>query len=821
MNVVLPEIDGRILARAISFKAPTRRSERLEFTRIAHAPAQDRIGFVADLACAWARLRRKPAAERRLACVLSDYPAKGGRVGYAVGLDTPASVAAIAAALQGAGYDAGGLPEPAELVRRLSSGEAEPVLSVAEYEAAFAALPEDFAASVQARWGDPASDPAVGADAFRFRIVRAGRLIVAVQPDRGHGGDRKSEYHDSGLPPRHGYVAFYLWLRRAERIDALVHCGTHGTLEWLPGKSVALSASCAPEAVLGAIPVVYPFIVNNPGEAAQAKRRIGAVTIGHLTPPLIAAGAHGVAAELEGLFDEYAAGASARSAPRARARRTHPRARARSRARRGLRGDGPRPGSRARPARRLALRPQGHAHRRRAACVRPRARGAVARGKLAILLERSGVDAAAIGARLDACAAAEMHGLIAALDGRFVAPGPAGAPARGRLDVLPTGRNLYAVDPRAVPTRTAWEIGRRAAEAVRRALCAGSRRMAAPHRARSLGQRDDAHRRRRSRAGLRAARRAAGLGSRPRTASAASRSCRSAMLGRPRVDVTLRISGLFRDVFPDADRAVRRRRQRRRGARREPSRTIRCRARRRAGARARCSAPRPGDYGIGARPRRSPRGDWHERDELGAAYLAATSHAYDGEGEGRAARAAFARPGRARRRLRACAGHAGPGRARLRRLRRARGRLRRRRGGARRRPRRSITSTRREPERIARAHARARKSPASLRGRATNPRWIAGQMRHGYRGAAEIAETLDNLFAFAALTDAVPSRHFDLLFDATCGDEAVREFLVARQSARRARHGGEIRRGARGAASGRRAAIRPPRSSADAAGAAA
>src|SRR5271168_157906 len=305
MHVALPEIDGRILARAISFKQARVRNENLQFSRVVHAPLEDRVAFVADLAAAWARLRRMPRHTRRLACVLSDYPAKGGRVGYAVGLDTPASVAAIGEALRDAGYDVGAPIEVEALIAHLSQGPEEAVISLADYVNRFAALPEPFRRSVVAAWGDPETDPAVREGAFVFRFVRAGKWIVAVQPDRGRIDSRKGEYHALALAPRHAYVAFYIWLREVERIDALIHLGAHGTLEWLPGKAVALSKDCAVEATLGPLPVIYPFIVNNPGEAAQAKRRIAAVTIGHLTPPLVEASAHGAAHELEGLFDEF------------------------------------------------------------------------------------------------------------------------------------------------------------------------------------------------------------------------------------------------------------------------------------------------------------------------------------------------------------------------------------------------------------------------------------------------------------------------------------------------------------------------------------
>ena len=305
MHVALPEIDGRILTRAVSFKAAAARDAATEFGAVAHRPLADRVAFVAELASAWARLRRKPPADKRLACVLPDYPARGGRTGYAVGLDTPASAVTIAESLRAAGYDVTPDCDAAALIEALSEGPLEPTLSLAEYEAMLAASPAAFQSAVCDAWGDPAGDPRLIDGAFRFRFVRLGKLIVAVQPDRGDPARRKGDYHDLTLAPCHSYIAFHFWLTRRERIDALIQLGAHGTLEWLPGKAVALSETCAPEILVGPTPVIYPFIVNNPGEAAQAKRRISAVTVGHLTPPLIAAGAHGAALELEGLFDEY------------------------------------------------------------------------------------------------------------------------------------------------------------------------------------------------------------------------------------------------------------------------------------------------------------------------------------------------------------------------------------------------------------------------------------------------------------------------------------------------------------------------------------
>ncbi|MGH6800691.1 MAG: cobaltochelatase subunit CobN, partial [Methylocella sp.] len=304
MNVVLPEMDGRLITRAIACKAEAGHRADLEFTPRIHAPLPSRVRFVADLAAAWVGLRKTPRAARKIACVLSDYPGRQGHGGYAVGLDTAKSVASIASFLREAGYGIGPLPHADDLIRHLEVMTTAGNLTLADYLLALDAMPPAFVESMRAQWGKPEEE--ADDDAFAFPVVRAKNLIVALQPDRGIAAKRKADYHDTGLPPCHSYVAFYVWLRQHEKIDAMIHCGTHGTLEWLPGKAAALMDDCAPEAVLGAVPVIYPFIVNNPGEAAQAKRRICALTIGHLTPPLTQAGSHGIALEIEALFDEYA-----------------------------------------------------------------------------------------------------------------------------------------------------------------------------------------------------------------------------------------------------------------------------------------------------------------------------------------------------------------------------------------------------------------------------------------------------------------------------------------------------------------------------------
>src|SRR5260221_5292822 len=307
MNVVLPELDGRLLSRAVSFKGEDDFDSRIEFAAVRHKPCPDRIDFVARQAGRFVKLSRTPRAERKLALVLSDYPARAGRAGYAVGLDTTESVVQIVNLLRAGGYDVGAEELHAAAVERLLAGHSTRLeLPLRAYARELKAMPTTLQNEIGNIWGDPGADPSAENDAFSVPVLKAGKLLVFLQPDRGSARDRKAGYHDTSVPPRHAYVALYAWLRAQAQIDALIHLGTHGTLEWLPGKALALSAECWPEAVTGPLPVIYPFIVNNPGEAVQAKRRLSAVTIGHLTPPLSAAGLHGAMAELEALVEEYA-----------------------------------------------------------------------------------------------------------------------------------------------------------------------------------------------------------------------------------------------------------------------------------------------------------------------------------------------------------------------------------------------------------------------------------------------------------------------------------------------------------------------------------
>ena len=721
MHVVLPELDGRLLTGAISFKQEGAEVAGLEFARTVHAPCACGIALAADRAAGWARLARMGATSAApvLGCVLSDYPG-GGRVGHAVGLDTFVS---LSATLGRMGSDV----PAAALVDGLCHAEARATIDVVTYRRLFAALPDPVRAAVNDAWGAAEDDSAVVDGSFTHRFMRVGTAVAAVQPDRGAAGDRKAGYHDPDCPPRHRFIAFYFWLRHVVGIDAMLHVGAHGTLEWLPGKSVALSPGCFPALLTGGVPVIYPFIVNNPGEAAAAKRRLGAVTIGHMTPPLKSAGGH---AGLEALLEEYAA------------------------------ADG--------------------MDRRRTGLLR---REILGLAESTGLLGESGATELPEDdrlARLDAylCdvkdaqirdglhvfgdAPGEWAGLDAALAGRFVAPGPAGAPSRGRADVLPTGRNLYSIDPRAVPTAAAMTLAEAAArELLRRHLqdqgeyprqvvlnLWGSTTMrtggedlalafillgVAPLRDEGSG-------------------RVTGFEVLP-----------LAVMDRPRVDVTLRVSGLFRDAFGGAmelfDAAVRAVAARDESADWNPL----------AGTRGvRVFGPAPGAYGAGVSA--ALEGEWADRRALGAAYLAASGTGYGQEGTGDFAEIAATADAFIQiadhRETDLLEGsevvaHVGGFAALADGLGNAPALYH------------ADTGT---PE-VPVMRTTAEEVVRTVRARAANPAWLAGMMRHGYRGGAEIARAVDGLYAFAATVPQRFDAQFELLFGATLGDAAVDGFL--------------------------------------------
>lgn len=756
MNILLPEIDGRILSGVIAFKQGADSS----FGGLIAMPELDRVEQAVERIARWIKLRQKPSSKRRVAIILPDYPGHTGRTGWAVGLDVPESVRAAMHDMAAAGYTVDGTPkdartlmvslEAANPARRLSG-----TISLAAYRAHLLTLPEAARDALQSAWGDAATDPDIADDAFQFKVQCHGNVAVMLAPDRGRAADRRADYHDPALPPRHALIAFGLWLRTSFDADAIVHMGAHGTLEWLPGKAVALSNTCWPEIVAGPIPVIYPFIVNNPGEAAQAKRRIAAITLGHLPPAIMGAGLDGPLRDLERLVDEYAAADGLDPRRRERLGRL-------------IRDQAVAAGV----AGTLGLKhgdDTGDALRRIDAWLCDLKDLAVKDGQH-IYGRETGDDP-----DRQASAVAERNALLSALDGRRIAPGPAGSPARGRRDVLPTGRNLFAADPRMMPTQTAMDLGRIAADEIIRLHLQQQGEMP---RSVVLDLWGSATLRT---GGEEIAQGLALMGCQPVWDRSTGRITGievlpPAMMGRPRVDVTWRISGLFRDLFPALiallSLAVKTVAARDEEAEENPLRAAIAQG----DPSARIFGTAPGAYGAGIEDQLAS-GDWADQSALGDTYGAAASYVYDdAEGVGKQAQGRFAE-----------------------RLQRAD----------------ALIHVADNPDRdllegggdvafiggfaAATAHrdhapqlivldttdpARPRARPLDqaiariVHGRATDTRFIAGQMRHGPRGASEFAETVDRLIGFAEAARAVPDHLIDLVHDAYIGNAEVRAFLI-------------------------------------------
>jgi len=742
MHVVLPELDGRLFAGVISFKEPDEAIDEPGVSLLRHAPYDHGIAHVADLAAAWARLRATPRDARRVGLLLSTYPGRPDQIAHAVGLDGFESTFRILARLQGHGYSVAEPPQSARDVVDSLSETRHIRWPPEDYETAFRKLPLSFQDLVTSAWGAPKDDAFCIDSAFAFRAVHFGNVIVGLQPERGHPQDRKTQYHDPATPPRHSYVAFYLWLRHVAKIDALIHLGAHGTLEWLPGKAIAASETCAPRAILGSLPLIYPFIVNDPGEAAQAKRRIAAVTLGHKPPPMSDAGISGPLSDVERLVDEFSS------------------------------ADG------LDPRRRKALSEQIVDAALRAG-IAERC-GLIAGMPAADALMRidaflCDVKELSIRDGLHVLDDTELDAIVRALDGKFIEPGPAGSPSRGRSDVLPTGRNLFSVDPRAVPTPTAWANGKRAAKAI-------VERYVSDHgewpRAIVLDLWGSATLRS---GGEELATALALLGVRPvwdersyRVTGVETEAI--AELGRPRVDVTLRISGLFRDMFGAQlalfDTAVALVAQLREDAGDNP--LVSC-----AMTETRLDrifGPADGSVGAGVM-QLIDRGTWTIQADLGASYIESSAHTYNTDGTSEPAKDDFES------RLKNAdafvhiqdhreidlltggdfAAHEGGFAAAAASVGNERVSLYHGDTGA--------------PE-TPRIRTLAEECARVVHGRAANARWIDGQMRHGFRGAAEMAQSVDAAFAFAATARAVDDGGFERLYQAYLGDPAVAAFIA-------------------------------------------
>lgn len=773
MQVVLPELDGRLLTTAISFK-----QNQQDYAY--YLPYLLGIELVADRAKGWIDLATTPNPDKKIAVILSDYPGVGGQEGHAVGLDSFASLQKILQWLQKENYTIEkAISSPQELAETLCHSEPQPILTLKLYRQLFENLPKTFQETVLKRWPDMEKDESFKDGAFTLRYRQYGHITLAIQPDRSTADTHKILYHDPDTPPAHGYIATYLWLRSIQSIHAMIHLGTHGTLEWLPGKAAALSENCAPVVLLRGMPVIYPFIVNNPGEAACAKRRLGAVTIGHLTPPVSKAVLHGAAAELERLIDDYAeadgldqrrskillgtildkAEACGLLAENGIDRRQSGDEVALSRL-----------DSYLCDVKDLQIREGLHVFG-----TPPIQRTQLLKTIQAYDPEKSDQ----IARQLDECAHSEKHALLTALCGGFVPPGPAGAPTRGCVAVLPTGRNLYTVDPRAIPTQTAYLLAEKAAEKLltqymqengdhlrhlvidlwgSTSLRTGGEDLALAYIL---------------------------MGTRPIWDKGSGRITGVeilpiALLDRPRVDVTLRISGLFRDafeaqitMFDQTVHAV--------AAQDEDAewnilashiKTLEKDAREKALIRVYGSAP--GTYGTGIEEQLAT-GNWNNRDELGKEWLQKSSYAYGNQYQGICDEAGFAeRIKKAQALLHSqdhaeidlldspdYAAHEGGFAAAAKTLDNRPALY-------------HMDTSKPETPRI---RLLAEEIARIVRGRTANPDWIYSMMNHHYRGAAEIARNIDTLFSFAATLPQRFDKQFDLVFHATLEDEKVRNFL--------------------------------------------
>jgi cobaltochelatase CobN len=849
-GVAIPEFDGRVIGPSFAFKEVVD-SPGFAQEIVATRADPERTRRLATLAVRTARLGRIAVDQRRVAIVLSAYPTKRARLGNAVGLDTPASAIELLDAMQSTGYRIARVPADGDSLMgeladgftyeqaRLSATEvarASGSLTVDEYEDWFATLPESARSGVEDMWGPAPGEVYVEGSALHFPGIDLDNVIVTIQPPRGFGADPIGTYHAPDMPPPHHYLAFYRWLATPRSAggwgaDAIVHLGKHGTLEWLPGKSLALSDACYPDVALADVPLFYPFVVNDPGEGSQAKRRAHAVVVDHLPPPLTRADTYDDLARLEQLLDSYAS-VSVMDPSKIPALRNEvwqllvdaeihrdlelgeaqPHedtfddvvlhvdgylcALKDAQIRGGLHVLGQAPDGETLIDTVLAVTrlPQGSV---------PSLRASVA-SSLDVALEgasRSDIDRVEsacrdrvvthaqsdwdpnatndptlqwVGSRLVPAlrqTKREIDNLLAGLAGRHVPPGPSGAPSRGGAHVLPTGRNFYSIDPKTIPSRLAWDVG-----------VALARRLVERHLAeagihpttvglvlwgtaamRTMG--DDV------------AEALALLGVRPVWNVESQRVTGLeviplAELGRPRVDVTLRISGFFRDAFPHAiallDDAVRLVADLDEPASDNPIRAAGCDD-------ARLWGPPPGGYGSGVLPV-IEQGSWRTQADLADVYLAWSGFAYGrgrhGDADGEAMRRRFAAieiavknqdnrehdifdsddylqdHGGMVAAVRALTGSApkawfgdtaDPANPRVR-------------------------SLREEAARV-------------VRSRVLNPKWIGAMRRHGYKGAFELAATVDYLFGYDATAEVVEDWMYERVTLAYVADPEMRKFF--------------------------------------------
>jgi len=874
MNIALPEVDGRIITRAVSFKAVQTQNTSLQTDVVVYEPEESRINFVADLAARWSKLRQTPIEERKVALILANYPNRNGRLANGVGLDTPASCLEILKALSDAGYNVGTIPETSdELMRVLTSGVTNDPdwqgtmrqsLSVADYQSHFQSLPLRVQTGIQNRWGLPEED------VFAIAGFQFGNIFVGIQPSRGYDRDPSLNYHAPDLEPTHTYLAFYHWVNTHFAANALVHVGKHGNLEWLPGKSVALSENCYPEAVFGAMPHFYPFIVNDPGEGSQAKRRSQAVILDHLTPPMTRAELYGSLQQLEGLIDEYYEAQSLDPGRVGLIRDAIAQLITQenllqdlgiaverlddaivtvlttadgylcelkeAQIRDGLHIFGQCPDGQ--QLRDLIVAIARNPNVKRKGLTRAIAEdwqldfdpltadlGETLAYTSNPLLQKCRIigDAVEIieeyAAELTEAIVEgreithdgvtrqeliwvrdrllpalrqtdrEIINLLRGLNGQYIPSGASGAPTRGRPEVLPTGRNFYSVDIRAVPTETAWDIGRKAAEVL-------VERYTQEHGEypKTLGLSIWGTSTMRT-GGDDLAQALALIGVQPVWDGVSRRVIDFEILplsalGRPRVDVTLRISGFFRDAFPNLidlfDNAVNAVADLDEGEQNPLAAQVKAETRQwesegltleqgSARSRYRIFGSKPSAYGAGLQGLIESQ-NWESDEDLARAYINWSAYAYTRNAEGKSAPEAFTQrletmqivlqnqdnrehdlldsddyyqfQGGLTAAVRSVSGN---------------------------------TPEIYFGDNSCTAQPKVRKLSEEIsrvyRSRVVNPKWIAGAMRHGYKGAFEMAATLDYLFAYDATTHCVEDFMYEGVAEAYLFDPEVQDFM--------------------------------------------
>lgn len=870
-QIAVPEFDGRIITVPFSFKEYD--SDGL----ISYVPDPERCTRLAGIAYHHARLRHLDNSDKKIVVMLSAYPTKHARIGNAVGLDTPASTLKVLHALHDAGYNLGDtttipgydtMDGDTFMHAIIDAGGHDPewltddvlannplTLPRDAYLTFFNTLPTSMQEEMTTHWGEAPGTHYTHPETGDIYIagLQFGNIVVMVQPPRGFGDNPVGIYHDPDLPANHHYLGTYHWIHHTFNADAIIHMGKHGNMEWLPGKTAGLSAECYPDQAIGDLPLIYPFLVNDPGEGTQAKRRAHATLIDHMIPPMARAETYGDITRLEQLLDEHANIAAMDPAKLPAIRQEiwtlltaakmdqdlgwderpdedvfddmlmhidgwlceikdvairgglhtlgeQPTNETRIdlvlamlRARQLWGGETATPGLREA----LGLSEQGDETRHTVDTIEQHAR------TLLTNLDANNWDPTTIPtittnlpdtanpttvARILQFAAEEIiprleqtpreitH-ILHALDGGFIEAGPSGSPMRGLINVLPTGRNFYSVDPKSLPSRLAWETGQLLADSL-------IERYQADHDGNyptSVGI---------SAWGTSAMRTSgddiaevfALLGVRPLWDEASRRVIDLEVipleeLGRPRIDVTVRISGFFRDAFPHVlgllDDAVQMvanldepldQNYVRAHALDDGAEHVR-----------RIFGSKPGTYGAGLL-QLIESGNWRDDHDLAAVYTAWGGYAYgrglDGVEAADDMRTAYKRIQVAAKNVDSTehdiadsddyfqfhGGMVATVRA--------------------------LTgqdpdafigdSTRQETVKTRTLHEESRRV---FRARVVNPRWIEAMRKHGYKGAFEMSATVDYLFGYDATTGLMDDWMYETLTDTYVGDPVNREFF--------------------------------------------